>query len=120
MAKTLTPTSINSDPFTYAEAMDSPQRDHSKQAMEEESTLILRNNTFTPINSREARQLPVRPIHSKWVYNTKHNPDSTIRYKARLVINGYEQMDFGETYAPVGKLTTFGYRIFLVGKSGWM
>jgi len=27
--------------------------------------------------------------------------------KARLVNKGYEQMDYGEMYAPVGKLTTF-------------
>jgi len=119
MAKALTSTSINSDAFTYAEAMDSPQRDDWKRAMEEECTSILLNNTFTTINSREARQLRVKPIGSKWVYKTKHNPDGTIRYKARLVINGYEQTDFGETYAPVGKLPTFRYLISLVGKHGW-
>jgi hypothetical protein len=119
MAKALTSTSINSDPFTYAEAMVSPQRDDWKRAMEEECTSILLNNTFTTINSREARQLRVKPIGSKWVYKTKHNPDDTIRYKARLVIKGYEQTDFGETYAPVGKLTTFRYFISLVGEYGW-
>jgi len=57
MAKALTSTSINSDPFTYAETIDSPQRDHWKRAMDEECTLILLNNTFTTINSREAWQL---------------------------------------------------------------
>jgi len=76
------------------EAMDNPQQDHWKRAMEEECTSILLNNTFTTINSWEARQLRVKPIGSKWVYKTKHNPDSTIRYKACLVIKGYEQMDF--------------------------
>jgi len=119
MAKALASTSINSEPFTYAEAMDSPQRDDWKRAMEEECTLILLNNTFTTISSREARQLRVKPIGSKWVYTMKHNPDGTIRYKARLVIQGCEHTDFGETYAPVRKLTTFRYLISLVGKSGW-
>ena len=99
--------------------MDSPQRDHWKRAMEEECTSILLNNTFTTINSREARQLRVKPIGSKWVYKTKNNPDGTRRYKARLVIEGYKQTDFGETYAPVGKLTTFRYLISQVGKHGW-
>jgi len=88
MAKALASTSINSDPLTYTEAMDSPQRDDWKRAMEEECTSILLNNTFTTINSREARQLRVKPIGSKWVYKTKHNPEGTIRYKARLVIKG--------------------------------
>jgi len=119
MSKALASTSINSDPFTYAEAMDSPQRDDWKRAMEEECTSILLNNTFTTINSQEARQLRVKPIGSKSVYKRKHNPDGTIQFKARLVIEGYEQTDFGETYAPVGKLTTFRYLITLVGKHGW-
>ena len=34
-------------------------------------------------------------------------------------MNGYEQTDLGETYAPVGKLTTFRDLISLVGKHGW-
>jgi len=88
MAKALESTSINSDPFTSVETMDSPQRDDWKRAMEEECTSILLNNTFTTINSQEARQLRVKPIGSKWVYKMKHNPDGTIRYKPRLVIEG--------------------------------
>jgi len=63
--------------------------------------------------------LRVEPIGSKRVYQTKRNPDGTIQYKARLVITGYEQTDFGETYAPVGKLTTFRYLISLIAKYGW-
>jgi len=87
--------------------------------MEEESTSILLNNTFSTLNSREAWQLQVKPIGSTWVYKTKHNPDGSTWYKAQLVIKGYEQMDFGETYAPVGKLTTFRYLISLIRRYGW-
>jgi len=78
MAKTLALTSINSDLLTNAEAIDSTRRYGSKRAMEEECTSILLNNTLTTINSQEARQLRVKPIGSKWVYKTKHNPNSTI------------------------------------------
>ena len=56
---------------------------------------------------------------TKWVYKTKHNPDGSIRYKAWLVIKGYEQTDFGETYAPVGKLTRFRYLISLIARYEW-
>jgi hypothetical protein len=86
--------------------------------MEEESTSILLNTTFSTINSREARQLQVKLIGFKWVYKTKHNPDRSTQYKARLVIMGYEQTDFGVTYAHVGKLTTFWYLISLIGSYG--
>jgi len=117
MAKALA--STTSDPSTYVEAMDSPHHEHWKQAMEEECTSILLNNTFTTFNPQEARQLRVKSIGSKWVYKTKHNPDGTIRDKAPLVMKGYGQTDFRETYASVGKLTTFQYLISLVGQHGW-
>jgi len=87
--------------------------------MEEESTLILLNNISSALDSREARQLHVTPIGCKWVYKTTHNPDWSIWYKAWLVIEGYEQMDFSETYATVGKLTMFWYLITLIGRYGW-
>jgi len=78
------------DPFTYAEAMESPQREDWKSAIEEESTSILLNNTFSALNSREARQLQVKPIGSKWVYKTKHNTDGSTRNKLWLVMKVYE------------------------------
>jgi hypothetical protein len=87
--------------------------------MEEESTSILHNNTFSALNSREERQCRVKTIGSMWVYMTKHNPDRSIRYKAQLVIKAYEQTVLRETYAPVGKLTTFRYLISLIGRYGW-
>ena len=79
-------TASATDPFTYTEAMESPQRDHWKRDMEEESMSILLNITFSALNSREARQLQVKPIGSKWVYKTKRNPDGSTQYKAQLVI----------------------------------
>ena len=40
----------------------------------------------------------------------KVKPDGSLRHKAQLVIKGYMQPDWGETYAPaVGKLITFRY-----------
>jgi hypothetical protein len=81
-------TASAADPFTYAEDMESPQRNLSKRVIGEESMSILLNNTFSALNSQEARQLQVRPIGSKWVYKPKHNPDRSIQYKAWLVIKG--------------------------------
>jgi len=95
--------------------MESPQQDYWKNAMEEESTSTLLNNTLSALNSQEARQLHVMLIGSKWVYKTKCNPDRSTCYTAWLVIKGYEQMEFGETYAAVRKLTTFRYLISLIG-----
>jgi hypothetical protein len=65
--------------------------------------------------------MQVKPTGSKWVYKTEHNLGGSTWYKARLIINAYEPTDFGETYAPVGKLTTFRYLFSLIWKygTGW-
>jgi hypothetical protein len=87
--------------------------------MEEESTSMLLNNTFSGLNSQQARQLQVNPIGSKWDYKTENNSDRSTQYKAWLVIEGYKQMDFGETFALVRKLTTFRYLISLIERYRW-
>ncbi len=51
-----------------------------------------------------------KPLDLKWVYDYKTNPDSNIivsEEKAQLVAQGFRQCleDFGETAAPVVKLT---------------
>jgi hypothetical protein len=103
MNTALASNTINGDPRTYKEAMLSPQKKKWEAAIMDEYNSIIRNETFLPAQA----QFGNKPIGSKWVFKTKRNPDGSTRYKARLVIKGYEQMDYGETYAPVGKLTTF-------------
>jgi len=62
------------------------------------------------------------PIGCKWIYKRKINPDGSTRYKARLVIKGYEQkegIDYDETYAPVSKMATFQLILALAAQYGW-
>ena len=50
-----------------------------------------------------------KAIQSKWVYLRKENLDGSTRFKCRVVIKGYEQVqeiDFTETFAPVAKQVT--------------
>src|SRR5258705_7229734 len=63
-----------------------------------------------------------KPIGCKWVFKTKINPDGSTRYKARLVIKGYQQVegvDFTETYAPVSKMATFRLLLSKCAKQHW-
>lgn len=50
-----------------------------------------------------------KTVGCKWVFNVKYLADGTIdRYKARLVAKGFTQIpgkDYGDTFAPVAKLT---------------
>jgi hypothetical protein len=119
--KTL-PIRFGGDPLTVEEALHSENPHHKdwRTAMQEEWATIKLNNTFgLPDGRRVDGQ---KPISSKWVFKTKRNPDSSIRYKARLVIRGFEQVegiDFNETYAPVGKLTTLRYMLSKAALHGW-
>ena len=99
--------------------------------MKQEWNSILENLTFrafeeggelTPIgsslpnttNTSLLYPTTAKLISSKWVYKTKQNPDGSLRFKSRLVICGFQQgegIDYGDTYAPVSKLTTFWIRL---------
>jgi len=108
----------DSDPRKYREALNSPLvYKHWKSAMQEEYVSLMENNAFMLVKHTESK-----PIGCKCVYKTKHYPDGTLRYKARLVVKGYEQVkgvDFDETYAPVGKLTTLCYLLCFMAYNSW-
>lgn len=116
---------IHGDPTTFQEAMSGSQANQWYHAIKEEWNSILENQTFElPGENIALKTIPsdAKPISSKWVFKTKTNPDGSTRYKARLVIRGYQQVegvDYGETYAPVSKLATFRLLINLSAYYGW-
>jgi len=74
------------DLLRYAEVMNSSHRHHWNSVKEKDSTLILLNNTISIPNSQGAQQLQLKPIGSKWIYKSNHNPDGFTKYNALIVI----------------------------------
>ena len=50
-----------------------------------------------------------KALHNKWVYIIKNEHDGSKRYKARLVVKGFQQkkdIDYLEIFSPVMKMLT--------------
>ncbi|GJW59597.1 zinc finger, CCHC-type containing protein [Tanacetum coccineum] len=98
--------SIEEDPRTYEEAMQSRDAAFWKEAIDDEICSIMENNTWA------LSDLPpgCKPLGYKWIFKRKMKVDGTIdKFKARLVIQGFRQkegINYFDTYALVARITT--------------
>ena len=94
----------SADPVAYREAIAHPRFGQKwSDTVDEELRSLAENSTWDYIGLEDV-PAGVTPISSKWVFKTKELPGGSIRYKARLVIQGFEQqvgVDFDETFALV-------------------
>ena len=111
--------SAPNEPKTYQEAINSPEADHWRKAMDDEINSLQTMKTWRVV----PRPADRKTIESKWVYKLKYNADGEIaRYKARLVAKGYTQvngLDYNETYAPVTRLETIRLLFGLAVEKDW-
>ena len=95
------------EPKSYNEAVNSPQAENWRKAMQTEYNSLMDNNTWTLVKEPEDQQV----LPGKWVYKVKYGADGQVdKLKARYVAKGYAQvegLDFFDTYAPTCKPETF-------------
>jgi len=105
------------EPVTLREALqEEPIK--WREAIADEFKSHQENGTWVPAKLPAGK----KGISTKWVFKFKTNADGSRRYKARLVVRGYEQragIDFEETFAPVAKFTTVRVMLALATHFDW-
>ncbi len=93
------------EPESYKEALQVEASDKWKLAMDDEMDSLSSNRTWDLVPLPKGK----RALHNKWVYRLKLEPDGSERFKARLVVKGFQQkegIDFDEIFSPVVKMST--------------
>ena len=76
-----------------------------KRAMEDELSSLDKNHTWSLVKLPAGK----KALQNKWVFRVKDEIDGSKRYKARLVVKGFQQkkgVDYNEIFSPVVKMTT--------------
>ena len=97
---------LEGEPQTFKEVVNSTEGLMWEKAIKSEIDFILHNHTC------ELVDLPpsCKPLSSKWVFKRKRKVDGSIdKYKARLVIKGYKQiegLDYFDTYSSLMRINS--------------
>ena len=93
------------EPEYFGEAMQGNDSIKWELAMKDEIKSLQKNGTWSLTKLPEGK----KALQNKWVYRLKEESDGSRRYKARLVVKGFQQkhgIDFTEIFSPVVKMTT--------------
>ncbi|KAE8676962.1 cytochrome P450 71A9-like [Hibiscus syriacus] len=82
----------NGEPECYDEAMQVEDSVKWESSMKDEIDSLMSNQTW------ELAELPPgkKALHNKWIYRIKEEHDGIKRYKARLVVKGFQQKEAAE------------------------
>ncbi|GJW01997.1 retrovirus-related pol polyprotein from transposon TNT 1-94 [Tanacetum coccineum] len=77
----------NGEPESYSEALSSKESVQWKKAINEEMVSLEKNQTWSLVRLPAGK----KALQSKWVFRVKEEQDGSKRYKARLVVKGFQQ-----------------------------
>lgn len=100
---------LNNDPINFREAMTRKNSENWRIAVKEELNSMKKNEMWELVDRPQKNCTNKRPniIDSKWIFKIKTEKDGGKKFKARLVIRGFKDIntyELKETYAPVSRL----------------
>nr|GEW81567.1 hypothetical protein [Tanacetum cinerariifolium] len=103
----------NGKPESYSEALSSKESVQWKKAINEEIVSLEKNQT------RSLVRLPAgkKASQSLWMFRVKEEQDDNKRYKARLVVKGFQhkrEVEYNAIFSSVVKMTTIRYTKSLI------
>ena len=102
------------EPNTIKQAYSLPDRQQWREAVEIEWNMV---NKFNVLSDPIPAPAGSKPLNCRWVFKRKRDHlGNVIKYKARLTPQGCFQhfgIDYGDTYAPVARMTTLRYVLAL-------
>lgn len=103
-------------PKTFADIINSTDKNEWYAAVKEEMNSLVKNSTWTLVDLPKDKTA----IDNKWTFRIKRKSNGEIeRYKARLVAKGFTQKfgeDYWETFAPVAKITSIRIMLAIANK----
>ena len=112
---------INKDPTSYREAMESNDKIRWVEAINEELNSMQENNVWKiidrPTKNKEGKK--IYTIDSKWVFKKKTGEHGETVYIGRLVIRGFKdrnEYELKETYAPFSRLAIIRVALAIINK----
>ena len=103
---------LMSDPYTpktIRQALSCEDREFWRKSAIAEVNNFLKRESWKFIKKAIVKALGRVPIGVKWVFKIKHEPDYSLRYKARVVTKGYMQIpgiDYSEKFSPVAQASS--------------
>jgi hypothetical protein len=109
---------IDNEPSTYKEAINDSNKDQWQEAMQKEIDELLSQKTWDLVALPSDRTA----LKGRWVYKYKKDNNNNIKYKARWVIKGYNQIlgiDYIDTFSTTCRPESYRLIIILAIYNNW-
>uniref|UniRef100_A0A2N9HLW0 Integrase catalytic domain-containing protein n=1 Tax=Fagus sylvatica TaxID=28930 RepID=A0A2N9HLW0_FAGSY len=90
---------------SFQEVQSHKDKQSWMKAMHEEMNSLHKNNTYELVELPKGK----KALRNKWVFKLKKDGEKLVKYKARLVVKGFNQkqgIDFDEIFSPVVKMSS--------------